>query len=407
MDRPVMFLKRLIYSRRWLWLVCIGMVLRFYLSHIWSTSTFKETNKVHKHASAKDSPPVDLADTPANEHADKQDGGMDGSLGLSSHKSISLINRRNISVPSTLSVDERFREEIAGYQQMALVPADCAAHTNTVPPPSVKSQDVYANCPSPRVPNIMHMVWLYGRDHTFNFIQYLSGLSMLRFIRPCTILFWYDGHAPVGENWEIFTARVTAQNIRFEMLQITTPQSIWGKKIAYPEHKSDVIRFEALKNFGGMYLDSDVLIVRTTDPLRCFDFTMGRQKDDGLTNNVMFAVPQSPFLEKVIDNYKNYAQKEYAFNNVRYPSVLSRKFPQLIHVETDSINRPNFLPNELKTIFEEGCKVNLTSKYAIHLWNKVLPKHYVESANASTIKTMHSTFGQVARLVLYGETGNC
>ena len=304
----------------------------------------------------------------------------------------------------SVSEDDRFRQEISAYYDSVKLPKTCD-DVDRSPPKPVKSQKEYANCSVPRVPNVVHLVWLYGKTNPMNFRQLLSILSMLRFIQPCAILFWYDGSAPSGQYWQHFLRNVTAQNIEMRMLNITVPNKIWGKKIAYKEHKTDIIRFEVLKNFGGMYMDLDVIILKSVRPLRCYDYTLGREDPIRLPASLVFSVPKAPFLLKIIENYKHY-RRQWAFNSVEYPHELAKEFPDLIHVETSSINRPSWHPGQLNSIFDGSCVLNLSKNYALHLWNhNSKDKNKVE--DPESIKTMRSTFGQVARFIYHGQSGPC
>jgi len=76
-------------------------------------------------------------------------------------------------------------------------------------------QDVYSNCTTPRVPNIAHIVWLYGKEQSLKFHQLLSLLSVVRFVKPCIMLFWYDGHTPVGTRWQEFIVTAKSTTSRF------------------------------------------------------------------------------------------------------------------------------------------------------------------------------------------------
>ena len=301
--------------------------------------------------------------------------------------------------PQEGSKDDRFRKEVFAYFNQTTLPKDCS-NFNKSPPRPVKSQNVYTNCLELRVPNIMHLVWLYGKAYNFTFRQLLSGLSMLQSIKPCCILFWYDGSAPTGNDWKHFLGNMTAHNVHMEMFNITVPDTIWGKKIAYQEHKSDIIRFEVLKHFGGMYMDLDVLILKSMNPLRCYDYTLGRENQKKLTDNLIFSIPHSPFLLKVIANYKNY-RRIWAYNSVVYPNQLAKENPSLIHIEEDTINKPSWHSYEIKAIFDKSCSIKWHKNYAIHLWNHKSNK-YQSGENPESIQNMTSSFGQIARYIYYG-----
>ena len=85
--------------------------------------------------------------------------------------------------------------------------------------------------------------------------------------------------------------------------------------------------------------------------------------------------------------------------NVQTPLRLQRKFPHLIHVEEQSINHPNWHKNEIRMIFEEEYKFDWHQNYVVHLWNTVSKIN----TSPNRIKKLNSAFGEMARMVYYGD----
>ena len=53
------------------------------------------------------------------------------------------------------------------------------------------------------------------------------------------------------------------------------PAYIHGQRIDGVYHRGDVAKLEILLQHGGIYLDYDVIVVNSLDPLRCFDAALG------------------------------------------------------------------------------------------------------------------------------------
>lgn len=53
------------------------------------------------------------------------------------------------------------------------------------------------------------------------------------------------------------------------------PTHIYGQQLANIYHKGDIAKFEIILEHGGIYLDYDVIVVNSLDPLRQFDATLG------------------------------------------------------------------------------------------------------------------------------------
>ena len=241
------------------------------------------------------------------------------------------------------------------------------------------------------------MVWLYHAKLDFKFYQYVSALSVLRFIKPCAILFWYDGQEPVGKFWDQLKRKAQQAKIHMHFLKIKAPTTIQGKSLAFKEHQSDIIRINVLKECGWIYLDSDVLILKSLRTLMCYDLVLGKQDKRRLCNNFIMSVKDAPFLEKWIYEYENDYRKDWGYNNIKMPMKLSRKYKYMVHIEESSINRPSWEEDEVKQLYSEGYIYDWSQNYAIHLWHTVVGTYDYES-----LYFRNTTVGQVFRHVLSG-----
>ncbi|GFN83984.1 hypothetical protein PoB_001049000 [Plakobranchus ocellatus] len=90
-----------------------------------------------------------------------------------------------------------------------------------------------------KVPNLVHYVW-FGRNY-FRPEHLISVLSAVRYQKPCAILFHSD-HLPYGDHWRLLLHLVP------EVIHIIRhqPQAIFGHKFGFIQHKSDVVRIQAL-----------------------------------------------------------------------------------------------------------------------------------------------------------------
>ena len=303
---------------------------------------------------------------------------------------VALINKSKDKV--TLKIEEnKFKEEIKKYKELDILPKSCQLLQK---PSSHKSK---TDCTSPVVPNIVHLVWLYESEHTFSFIALLSGLSIVRIIKPCVILFWYDGHNPIGEYWNQFTGNASQAGIPIHMLTITTPKSVGGTVFGWKEHRSSFVRMHVIQTFGGIYMDTDVLAIRSLHSLRCYNTTMGHESANAMCNDFIMAIPNAKFLKIWISQYYiNYPGNYWGYN-VQTAMKMAKKYPHLIHVEEKYINHPNFWKEEIRMLFDEKYKFDWSKNYVVHLWHKISKV----SADPETIKHLESSFGEIARMIYY------
>lgn len=80
-------------------------------------------------------------------------------------------------------------------------------------------------------------------------------------------------------------------------------------KEAYEEEKwafvSDVARLFALKEYGGIYMDTDVEVLKSFDPLLQQDGFMGFEIETTISTAVIAAKPHHPTFELLFSDYKN------------------------------------------------------------------------------------------------------
>jgi len=75
---------------------------------------------------------------------------------------------------------------------------------------------------------------------------------------------------------------------------------------AYPIQRADVIRYFVLAYFGGVYIDLDNGCNRCLDPLLSYAAWVHRTDPTGISNDVIGAIPQHPFLIRVIESLQSY-----------------------------------------------------------------------------------------------------
>jgi len=88
---------------------------------------------------------------------------------------------------------------------------------------------------------------------------------------------------------------------------------------------------------------------------------------------------------------------------MQVPFNLARRFPKLVHMDEDRINRPNF--EELELIWGSR-RFNWRRNYAVHLWYRLWkdrsPYFHGVEPDDENIKTWNSTFGEMARAIMFG-----
>lgn len=129
------------------------------------------------------------------------------------------------------------------------------------------------------VPNIVHFVW-FGRDMQMNFLNYVSIRSAHIIQKPEQIYLHCD-NLPMGPYWERLWKEVPLHIVYRE-----PPSHIHGQTLLHRYHKGDVAKLEILMQYGGIYMDYDVIMVRPIDDIRKYDITLGKEKTPKLIAGV-------------------------------------------------------------------------------------------------------------------------
>ncbi|XP_069114888.1 uncharacterized protein [Argopecten irradians] len=242
------------------------------------------------------------------------------------------------------------------------------------------------------VPNIVHFIWIGERVY-LQFHHFLSIKSASIFIRPDKIYLHCD-YEPVGLWWKSLRNLV-----KIHVIKSNPPTSIFGHRVKRPEHKSDLIRLEVLKEHGGIFLESDVIVLKSFAPLRRYEFSMGLEyhgTPGRLNNGIIIAKKNAAFLNIWQETYRNFTEREWDQHSSIIPYNLQYQFPHLIHVEESSLNYPSGPDRRL--IYDEIY--DWRSNYAIHLWHEL----HALTHSPTDIKSMNTTFGQISRYVYYNTT---
>lgn len=220
------------------------------------------------------------------------------------------------------------------------------------------------------IPNIFHFIF-FGYTN-FEYIHYLA-IKTCYDNNPDSIIHLYNTNEPEQYN-------INWNNIKkyVKIIKVQPPDNIFGNSLHSYAHKADIIRLQKLIEYGGIYLDIDVLTLKSfkdilQNPNK--DCIMGFQayntQYEGLCNAVIIAKPQSQFLINWLDNYKTFNSNEWDKHSVHLPKKLAQENPELI----ECYNQDKFFPiswwfsEKYKLFNKENLNLNLlNNSYCIHLW---------------------------------------
>ena len=263
------------------------------------------------------------------------------------------------------------------------------------------------------IPNIIHFVFGLSPDfggRPFSFVHYLAVKTAYECNRPERIFVHYC-HEPKGEWWDKARPYLTLE-------RVDPPEEIFGNPLLHYAHKADVIRLEALLKHGGIYLDMDVLCIRSFAPLLKFSSVMGREREGGLCNAVILAQKDSEFVTRWHQSYATFRSRgkdEYwSEHSVEVPFQISKDFPEAIEV----VGRHCFFwptYHQFWMLFGVNSERSWTVRligyiiqpvvfalvryraFGLHLYESIWWSRYLEKLTPEAVRGMRCAFGWLFR----------
>jgi hypothetical protein len=274
------------------------------------------------------------------------------------------------------------------------------------------------------IPNILHFVFGMAPDFggkPFSLCHYLSVRSAVELNKPGKALFHYQ-YEPEGEWWEKAKPFLSLN-------KIAAPDSFMGRSLYHVAHKADVVRLQALKETGGIYLDLDTISVKPLTDLLNHSFAIGQElrtkyvpknwrqrikyklglikaeskNATGLCNAVLLSEKNSEFINLWLDEYKTFRSegrdKYWNEHSVLVPEKLAAIHPEKITpLSPYAFHYPLYDKAGLKLMFEEVTA--FPDAYLHHLWESFSWDKYLSQLTVEGIKNKDTTYNLIARKFL-------
>lgn len=299
------------------------------------------------------------------------------------------------------------------------------------------------------IPEIYHFTWFNCRN--FTVINFLCIYSVLKFSSPNSKIYFHTDCPPdrhpdthFGQILKLAGPRIILQKIQpltqiFPNLKIKN-EKVNGKffqnlkinqtpnhptEISHIEHVSDVYRILVLYQYGGVYVDDDVIFLKNHAEF----FQKIRKKlvisiesHLSLANGLMMAPARLEILLKWLLEWKFLDKKSWGAFSVIKIANLAKIYPEKFHLISDIMVRPNRREKDLLY----SNYFDFSQHYNMHLCNRNIESFYLEKLrdlkndqkrrifkNLVQLKTLPDidclpySFGEVLRWVAYGKADFC
>ena len=194
------------------------------------------------------------------------------------------------------------------------------------------------------IPKILHYCWFGDNPKSKIFQDCL--LSWQQFCPDFEIIQWN----------EINTKKYTNHFYK---------NALRKKKYAFV---ADYVRAKVLFEHGGVYLDTDMILLKPIDNLLLYDFFIAEEVENRVAFGMFGSVKQHRFLLQMLNFYNNEEFNEFS------PPVITHTFTSIINKQTANKNEivfepKYFYPLPYENRFEAYSKFIKPESFAVHLWD--------------------------------------
>ena len=157
------------------------------------------------------------------------------------------------------------------------------------------------------IPKQIHLCWLSGDPYPAKIEKCLA--SWKKFLPDYEVILW--------------------DTKRFDLESVPwVKQAFEAKKYAFA---ADYIRFYALYNYGGIYLDSDVEVLRSFDPLLELPYFAGAETSGTIEAAVLGAEKGCDWIKQCLDYYqgRNFIRQDGSCDIRMLPEIMQEQIPKL------------------------------------------------------------------------------
>ncbi|KAI8967881.1 hypothetical protein BDF20DRAFT_828546 [Mycotypha africana] len=183
-------------------------------------------------------------------------------------------------------------------------------------------------------------------------------------------------------------------------------ETVFGRPVAHYAHRADVVRLQVLQEYGGIYLDLDLIPLKPVDHLLKKEFVMAQEGVDGsigLCNAMIMSKPQSRFVQRWYSTYSTFDSSNWNYHSVILPGKLAPFFPN----EVTLLNHTAFFwplwdSHGLRTLYLEKS-YDFSSNLGTHIWESAANKNLMRDLSEDVIMNIdNSLYCQLRPFLLDG-----
>jgi len=173
----------------------------------------------------------------------------------------------------------------------------------------------------------IHFIYpVTDRTRPWSFINHVTLLLARKVHNPQKIIIW--SNKPEASPSMLETARAVDAEVRTTAM----PTQFGGGPIIWPQYMSDVLRLRILLEHGGIYMDTDMLLLKPLHEHLSDKLVISweSQAQCSISNALMISPPQNKFLRTWLKNLEKVIQSDvWAYGGVVLPAKMIAEEPSL------------------------------------------------------------------------------
>lgn len=164
------------------------------------------------------------------------------------------------------------------------------------------------------IPKIIHYCWFGGNTLPFAVQKCINNWK--KYCPDYKIIEWNEGNFDYKSNQYVYEA--------------------------YQSHKwafvSDYVRLYALKNYGGIYMDTDVELLKNLDDLLEHSAFSGFESSDAIQTAIMGSVKNNNWIFMLLKSYENrhFIKEDGSFDLTTNVSTITRLTKEMYNIKLDN-----------------------------------------------------------------------
>ncbi len=252
------------------------------------------------------------------------------------------------------------------------------------------SKDIIEDLNKYIIPKLIHIIYL--KEKKFEKYHYKCIYSISENCKDYKINLYNDIEPENNEWWDLTKNLDNVNIVKTERIR-----SFDNYPIRFVQYEADILRLEKLYEFGGVYFDTDILLLKNVDELisdnqqdfkKLPKFLISKEHGDqnsGLINSFLASTKENGFIKEWLESFKSGLRTDCWGYHIRQSNeMIMKKYPHyMIKYGIKILDHKYFFPYKWEERFAYDGSINIIEKinennkekdritYGIHLFDTI------------------------------------